>query len=226
MAASRLIAKLTVAGDIKVLPPICSFVKEIAIQEGMPPKEAQRLEVVAEEACLNVIRHALEGNREKTFDVCIESRPAQFVLAVEDHGIPIDWKRVEKGESGGLGMILMKSFCDQVRFINLGKSGKRIEFIKNFGLPGAGNSFIEDPRFREEAPAAASMEIPIAFRRVTEDDLVPLARCMYRVYDYTYKEVVYYPEKMKEMLDAGLLVSTVGITPDGEIVAHQGLKKE
>jgi len=225
MASSSLIAKLTVLGVKDLLPPICAFVRELAIQEGIAEEQARGLELVAEEACLNVIQHALQGSHE-FFDVCVERRPAQFVVAIEDRGLPIDWKKVESGKASGLGMMLMKSFSDQVHFINLGKGGKRIEFIKDFQVPGFGGSELERVESDDHAPELAPMDIPITFRKVMDDDLVALARCMYQVYGYSYKEEVYYPEKMKELIDHGLLFSTVAVTPDGEIVAHQGLRKE
>ena len=227
MEASRLIAKLTLSGRKRILPAICFFVRELALQDGLSEEDARNMELIAEEACLNVIQHALRENRDQYYELHIEHRPGRFVLAVQDQGIPVDWKKVDSGEDGGLGMRLIRSCADQVQFINLGKGGKRIEFIKNFkGHEDRGNSLIEEVEYESGTPEPASLDIPVSFRRVTEDDLPSLIRCMYRVYGYYYKEVIYYPEKMKEMIDGGLLVSIVGVTPDGEIVAHQGLKKE
>ncbi|MFP5214038.1 MAG: ATP-binding protein [Acidobacteriota bacterium] len=227
MEKARLIAKLTLSGSKGLLPPLCSFVRELALQEGFSDEDARTMELIAEEASLNVIQHALGQKRDEYYEVHVETRPGQFVLAVQDQGIPIDWKRVESGEESGLGMHLIRSFADQVRFVNLGKGGKRIEFIKNLlGADIPGNTHIEEPEYESEAPKMAPMDVPISFRRVREDDLLPLTRCMYQVYGYSYKEVVYFPEKMKELIDDGLLVSVVAVTPDGEIIAHQGLKKE
>lgn len=226
METGRLLAKLKVYGSVNIIPPICSFVRELAVQEGLSETEAKKIELVAEEACLNVIQHALKGSQDRYYEISLENRPGQFVLAIQDEGAPIDWKKVESGEDIGLGMRLIKSYTDRVQFINLGKGGKRLEFIKHFTLPvGHGNAHIEGTEFEAGAPEMAPMDIPIDFCRVTEADLVPLIRCMYRVYGYTYKDVVYYPEKMKELMDSGLLVSVIGVTPDGEVVAHQGLKK-
>ena len=228
MESSSILAELTLSGSKLVIRPACFFVRELALQEGFSEEDAHKLELVAEEACQNVIQHALKGSRDRVYVMRIENRPGQFVLAIQDHGEPIDWKKVESGENSHLGIHLIKSCTDQVRFINLGKDGKRIEFIKNF-MPSAhhGNAHIEGAEYEtEDTEKMAPLDTPIYFRRVTEDDLPELARCMYHVYGYTYKEVVYRPERMKEMIDAGLLASVVGVAPDGEIVAHQGLKKE
>ena len=228
MESSSILAELTLSGSSQVIRPACSFVRELALQEGFSEEDAHKLELVAEEACHNVLKHALKGSRDRFYILRMENRPGQFVLAIQDHGEPIDWKKAESEEKSHFGMHLFKSCTDQVRCINLGKDGKRIEFIKNF-MPHAkhGNSHIEGEEYEtEDAEKMAPLDIPITFRRVSEDDLPELARCMYHVYGYTYKEVVYRPEKMKEMIDAGVLASVIAVTPDGEIVAHQGLKKE
>jgi serine/threonine-protein kinase RsbW len=227
METGRLLAKLTVVANINVIPSICSFVRQLALQNGMSESEAGNLELVAEEACLNVIQHAFKGSSEKYYEVHIENRPGQFVLAIQDQGVPIDWKKLESGEQVGLGMRLIKSFSDQVRFINLGRGGKRIEFIKNF-MPARDFFNIGSEAAHPEGDGGeiAPQSVPISFRRLEENDLGPLARCMYEVYGYTYKDVVYYPEKMKELIDSGLLFSAVGVTADGEIAAHQGLRKD
>jgi serine/threonine-protein kinase RsbW len=48
---------------------------------------------------------------------------------------------------------------------------------------------------------------------------------MYQVYGYTYKDAVYYPEKIAELLEQQLLVAVVAVSPEGDIVGHQGLLK-
>jgi len=66
----------------------------------------------------------------------------------------------------------------------------------------------------------------VALRPMVADDAPAFARCMQRVYGDTYKPFVYDPERVRQLLTGGLLFSVVAVTPDGEIVAHQGLMKE
>ncbi len=235
MPASEVLAKITVQGRKALLRPVVAFVREAALTEGFTEAEARRLELVAEESCLNVIQHALEGDEKSTYDVVLERRPAQFVLAVEDRGLPFDWRKCEKGDSEGLGLRLMRAFTDEIRFVNLGRGGKRLEFIKHFAPRTPADPNAESP----EAPAAEAAQgsarpavapipadVPIRIRFMTPEDGVALARCMYRCYGYTYWESVYIPEKMRELLASGLRASVVADTPDGEIVGHLALMKE
>jgi len=226
MANSKLLSKLSISGEKNIIPAVCAFIREIALKEGFSPEEAGKLELVMDEACLNVIEHALKGNENEYFDVYIERRPCQFVMAVEDRGIPMDMKKVEAGEETGLGMILMKNYTDRMNFINLGKGGKRVEFIKEFVRPTFENSSIESSALKDEAPEMAPMDTPITIRLMEPEDSVGLIKCMYNVYGYTYLEFVYFPEKISEMLKEGTLISMVAVAPDGKIIGHQGLKRE
>ena len=48
-----------------------------------------------------------------------------------------------------------------------------------------------------------------------EKDGVAFARCMYSVYGYSYLETVYFPERVKGLIEKGLLRSYVAVTPEG-----------
>ena len=51
-----------------------------------------------------------------------------------------------------------------------------------------------------------------------------LSRLFYLVYGYDYiNEFVYYPEKIKAMIEAGDLLSIVAARPNGRLVGHVGL---
>lgn len=58
------------------------------------------------------------------------------------------------------------------------------------------------------------------------DEGTALARCFYRVYGYSFREFLYYPAKVCELLESGLQISLAAVTPAGEIVAHQALVLE
>ncbi|MBP2290439.1 GNAT family N-acetyltransferase [Azospirillum rugosum] len=66
----------------------------------------------------------------------------------------------------------------------------------------------------------------VAIRPMVADDAPAFARCMQRVYGDTYKPFVYEPDAVRKLLADGRLRSVVAVTPDGEIVAHQGVMRE
>lgn len=52
-----------------------------------------------------------------------------------------------------------------------------------------------------------------------------LARCLYRVYEYSYFEYAYFPEKIRDLIESGLQVSVVALNQDNEIIAYQSYVK-
>jgi anti-sigma regulatory factor (Ser/Thr protein kinase) len=221
---ANFVSTIKVKAQRRVIPAVTAFVREMVHQEGLDLNEARQLEVVAEEACLNVIDHAFEGNTEATFDVAIERRPGKVVLAVEDQGLPVDWKKIGGGDSAGFGMMIMKGFTDEVKFVNLGKGGKRLEFIKNISYGGTGEPEASVAAMPKDEPLPR--DLPITIRLMRSDEGTALAQCFYRVYGYSYGEFLYYPEKVRELLESGLQISLAAVTPQGEIVAHQALVLE
>ncbi|MCX5797784.1 MAG: ATP-binding protein [Elusimicrobia bacterium] len=219
-------ASLVVAGDKKLIPALRAFVREVFRSEGMDEEGARQMELITEEACLNVVEYALAGRSDATYRVSMEKEPSRFVLAVEDEGAPMDWDKVEKGERSGLGMAILRHFAHGIQFVNRGRKGQRLEISREFFKPSVENVSIEEGDDKGAKEAMAPLDTPLGIRLMGPADGPGLARLMYRVYGYTYQEFVYFPEQVAEMLAEGLLISMVAVTPEGEIAAHQGLRRD
>lgn len=225
-SAPGLLVSLTVNTDRRMIPAVCALVRETALAAGFDERQAQRLELAAEEAGIVIIEQSFEGRADGRYDLTISDEGARFVMAVHDMGLPFDWARAQAEESTSLSIQLLRSLTDEIRFVNLGKQGKRIEFVVNrseMDLEGPGLHQIAVQA--GEVPAAPA-DTPLELRPLRpEEDGVALARCMYTVYGYSYHEVVYFPERLRGLIERGLLVSVVAVTPDGTVAGHQGLKK-
>lgn len=215
------IARLTIYSDPQFIPLAQSFVLNHARMFQFPEEELKKIELITEEAVLNTIENSFEDGELGTFDLKISYLPGQFILSIEDKGIPIDATRLESQESSALGLILLKNLTDEFHFINLGREGKRIEIIKS--LP---EKSIQEILGKEAADAAANEEVAgdsPQMRIVNLEDAPQLSRLAYRVYGYTYSSVFYYPEKLKELIDNQLIVSAVSINEKQEIVGNLSL---
>ena len=222
----KTIARIKVISEIRLIDPLRNFVREVALQEGFKQRDAERLMLATEEAAVNVIEHALGSETNSWYEMILEKEPGRFILAFEDQGTPLEWDTVGKGEQAGLGILLIRHCADRINFLNLGKRGKRFEIIKEYVSESADNTEIEtEDRCQGELPDIAPLDTPLEIREMTAGDCSALARCMYQVYGYTYKDAVYYPEKIAELLSRGLLVSMIALNPEGEVVGHQGLLK-
>jgi serine/threonine-protein kinase RsbW len=221
--AEKILSKVTIQADEYYVPPTVEFVKSIAKLLKFGKEDLFRIELMTEEALVNVIQSSFEPGDEGTIDIILTQKPGQFIIAIEDRGFPIDITKLEEGEHTGLGFLLMKKMADEVKFINLGKNGKRFELLK--AIP---QKFIDEYLSEEEKKNVLSPDVErrdfakINIRMMVPSDAVNLARCVYRSYGYTYASVIYYPEKIKELLETGLLESVIMENEEGEIIGHLG----
>ncbi|MBM3119747.1 MAG: GNAT family N-acetyltransferase [Chloroflexi bacterium] len=227
MQEEQQVARITLVAKVDFLPAVASFVREISIKLGLAGNDIGRLELVVEEACMNVIEHAFDPGEQGFFDVVILRKPGQVVVAVEDQGLPFDFRKFDVGKESGLGIMLMKAFADEIHFLNLGRRGKRVELVKNLPYKDVEAYISEEEKDRALPLFPVPKDIPIAIRLMKPDDSVDLARCVYRCYGYTYANGdVYFPDKVREFLESGLLISHVALSPDGEVIGHIAIRKE
>ncbi len=221
------IARITVLSKLVFLPAVISFVRDVSTKLGLADRDVGRLELVVEEACLNVIEHAFDPGEQGSFDVIILRKPGQVVVAVEDQGLPFDFRKFEAGKESGLGIMLMKAFADEIRFLNLGRRGKRVELIKNLPYKDI-EAYISEEEKEEVLPLPpAPKDLPLSLRFMRPDEVVDVARCIYRSYGYTYgNDYIYFPDRVRELLESGLLNSCVALTPEGEIIGHLAMSME
>jgi serine/threonine-protein kinase RsbW len=138
------------------------------------------------------------------------------VVAVEDQGLPFNFSKFKPNENQGLGLLLMRTFADEIKFMNIGRNGKRVEFSKNLYY----EAIKQSQPGEKEIPVAAQDE-RLSLRIMQPEDADKMARCIYRCYGYTYGwEFIYYPEKVKELLQSGYLTSCIYTNSEDEIIGH------
>lgn len=223
----RQIARTTLAADPRFLRAGCKFMREMALASGLDERAAANLELAVEEAGLLIINQSFEGPEDGTFDIVIAYENGRFIAAFEDKGLPFDWSKAREADSTRQSVALLSSFADELRFINRGRDGKRLEFVIHQSSPWLETSFQDQHQDADGETGMAPLETPLTLQPL--DPVahgVALTRCMYAVYGYSYAvESVYFPERIKSLVDQGVLMSFVAVTPDGEVAAHQGLKK-
>lgn len=213
-----LIAQISCQARMEYLPAILDFVVDISADQGISANDTNRLRLVVEEASMNVIQHAFPEDENGSFDVIITRKPGKLEITVEDKGLPFDFDSSANPENAGIGIQLMKAFADEVQFVNLGRRGKSIKFVKQLEYKKIEDDLLQK---KSESIQRAPKDVTLNFRMMKKSDSVDVARCMYRSYGYTYgKEFVYFPEKVEEIIDSGLLHSCVVLSPDEEIIGH------
>ena len=220
------VARITLAAKVELLPAISSFIREISLKLGLADNDIEKMDLVVEEACMNVIEHAFDPGEQGYFDVIILRKPGQIVIAVEDQGLPFDFRKFDAEKESGLGVILMKTFADEIHFLNLGRRGKRVEMVKNLPYKDVDAYISEEEKDKTQPLPLVPEDIKLTIRLMRPEDAINLARCVYRCYGYTYANAdVYYPDRVAEFLTGGLLMSHIALSPDDQVIGHVAIRK-
>jgi serine/threonine-protein kinase RsbW len=218
--ADRQIARINVAAARDYLGAVLAFLREAAGALGLPPPEMAGLARAVETVCRNVVERGFEPGAPASFDIALLRRPGHLVVVVEDRGLPFDFMSLEAEAGSGLPEASLRSLADAVHFHNLGARGNRVEILKRLPYPHI-EAYIAAGQAAPVAPApAAPSPGPVHLRLMTPDDAIAVARCTYAVYGYSLPDdYLYVPDRMREMLDGGLLEVCIGTTPAGEVVS-------
>src|SRR5918912_4562140 len=221
------VAAVTVLADVELLPAVVGFVRRAAHQVGLRDRAAEHLDRAVGTVCRNVIDHAFEPDEEGRYDVHVLRRPGQVVIAVEDRGLPFDYVPLQEASDTALPDMLHRSFADEIRFVNLGRRGNRVELVKHLPHPDVREHLSENEHRRTVRAPAAPEDTPLEVRMMRPEESFELSRCVYRSYGYSYDwDYVYYPDRIRELQEGGLMRSCVAVTPEGEFVGHLAVTVE
>jgi anti-sigma regulatory factor (Ser/Thr protein kinase) len=227
----RPVARVTVTTGAELLPAVVGFVRQVAHRLGLGDKAAEQLDRAVETVCRNAIEHGFDPDEEGQYDVEILRRPGRVVIAVEDRGLPFDYAPLRDGGDTALPEMLHHSFADEVRFINLGRGGNRVELIKHLPHADVREHLSEAEHHRTVRAPAAPEDAQLEIRMMRPEESFELSRCVYRSYGYSYDwDYVYYPERIRELQESGLMRSCVAVTTGGEsggeFVGHLAVRVE
>jgi anti-sigma regulatory factor (Ser/Thr protein kinase)/GNAT superfamily N-acetyltransferase len=217
----RPVARVTVTTDPELLPAVVDFVGQVAHGLGLSDRAADHLDRAVEAVCRNVIEHAFDPDEEGQYDIEILRRPGQVIIAVEDRGLPSDYAHLRDDGDTALPEVLRHPFADEMRFINLGRGGNRVELIKHLPHGDVREALPEEEHHRVVRATAASENVALEIRMMRPEESAELSRCVYRSYGYSYDwDHIYYPDRIRELQESGLMRSCVAVTTEGEFVGH------
>lgn len=106
------------------IPKAIKFVEDIMTSAGFASTEILKAHLAVEEACTNIVHYAYPKEI-GSFCLSSSSKGSHFMVVIEDRGIhfdptqtkgPIRVDNVEKRPIGGLGIHLIKSFMEEVKY--------------------------------------------------------------------------------------------------------------
>ena len=122
---------LILHNDVAEVPMLAAWVEELGEELGLDMPEVFQLNLALEEAAVNVMNYAYEG--EGLIKLSVSSNGQEIVFVMEDEGKEFDPTKVkdpditlsaEKREIGGLGIFLVQQFMESVAYRR--KDGKNV----------------------------------------------------------------------------------------------------
>ncbi len=132
--------KLVINSRTENLSPIRDFVQASAIEAGMKSKSTNDMMLAVDEACTNIIKHAYKSFPEGKIIITIKIFPEKITIKITDYGNafhpevipePDIQEYYRQKRVGGLGMYLMKTLMDEVKYISIPGKYNQVLLTKN-----------------------------------------------------------------------------------------------
>ena len=134
--------ELTVKSRTENLSAIRNFVSTGALELGISLKVVENIILAVDEACTKIIKHAYQYFPEGEIIVRLKFSREKFTVIIIDHGVPFQPETIpdpdlqtyyRQHRVGGLGMFLMKSLMDEVKYVSV--PGKYNQVLLSKNLP-------------------------------------------------------------------------------------------
>ena len=110
-----------------------SWLETEARERVMPDRVLFGMQVALEEAVMNVAMHAFAPDSPGEIEVRFDAVPDAATLVIEDAGPPFDPTTaaihqrpaaLEEATPGGLGLTLLRHYCDEIGYARLGERNR------------------------------------------------------------------------------------------------------
>ena len=135
-------SELRVKSKTENLSVIRDFVSANALNAGIPMTKVEDIMLAVDEACTNIIKHAYKLSPEGEIKISIDYNKEKFTITIIDYGksfqpetvpLPDLQKYYREHKVGGLGIYLMKSLMDDVKYTSVPGKYNQVLLSKNIG---------------------------------------------------------------------------------------------
>ena len=171
-------------------------------------------------------RNTGRSGLERPIEIEVSDAEGKITVSFLNHGTPV-YLNAAPGRASDADFTARfreaMTGMDSVTVENLGRAGQKIRIETAIGEKARRDRLSAGaPAHEEDQGAAGGVEV----RELRPGEEFKLSRLFYSVYEYNYiNEAVYYPEKLRALIDAGRLISMVGVSRGGRILGHVGLVK-
>lgn len=219
------IASLSVLLDRNILATLTPFLQSAAESASLNSEDSADLADIVQKIVDRLATINSTDEDEQSINIRVLTRSNKLSIILEYKGLPIEVEKQFSNNPSPFSLSIQSQAIDNVRLMNLGKSGQKLElskFIPHARLsPGSTGEAENIP----STQAGMSQEDPqLNIRLIDPSEGIKLARCFFRVYGFTYgPNYVYNPEHLKTLIMDGRLISAVAVDARGEFCAHAAI---
>jgi len=128
--------EIHINSDPSLLRMMRAALSQVCEVAGFSSSDTNKIVLAVDEACTNIIRHAYKNKTNKPIIITCTIRRSKLEIVIIDHGSPVDVKKIkprklEDLRPGGLGVYLMTTVMDKVKFYNGTDKGNKLIMSKN-----------------------------------------------------------------------------------------------
>ncbi|HEX9250850.1 MAG TPA: ATP-binding protein [Ignavibacteriaceae bacterium] len=132
--------QLKVKSKTENLSVIRDFISTSAAEAGVATDTVENIILAVDEACTNIIRHAYKSFPDGELIIKTKSTLSRFIVSITDYGKsfapemipePDLQKYYRQRRVGGLGMYLMKTLMDDVKYVSVPGKYNEVLLSKN-----------------------------------------------------------------------------------------------
>jgi serine/threonine-protein kinase RsbW len=131
---------LKVKSKTENLSVIRDFISTSAAEARVTPDVVENIILAVDEACTNIIKHAYKSFPDGELIIKTKSTQSRFVISITDYGNSFEpdsipepdlQKYYRQKRVGGLGMYLMKTLMDDVKYVSIPGKHNEVLLSKN-----------------------------------------------------------------------------------------------
>ncbi len=132
--------ELKVKSKTENLSLIRDFISTSAAEAGVTTDVVENIILAVDEACTNIIKHAYKSFPDGEMIIKTKSTLSRFVVSITDYGNSFEpdaipepdlQKYYRQKRVGGLGMYLMKTLMDDVKYVSVPGKHNKVLLTKN-----------------------------------------------------------------------------------------------
>jgi serine/threonine-protein kinase RsbW len=137
--------KLEINSRTENLAEIREFINSAAAESGFSKEAIDNIILAVDEACTNIIKHAYKYFPDGKIILNLKTDKKTFTIDIIDYGKSFEpglvpnpdlQKYFNEKRVGGLGMYLMKSLMDEVKYISIPGKYNQVSLTKNLNSNG------------------------------------------------------------------------------------------